>query len=68
MKTIAGLLSVGGSLVLLFQTAALQAAEQVNVNESTNGLIIQTSAEEVTYTSPWLKVSLSLRSPTMTFL
>lgn len=32
------------------------------------GLTVQTTAEEVIYTSPWLKVSLSLRTPTMTFL
>src|ERR1039458_6409005 len=32
------------------------------------GLTVLTTAEEVVYTSPWLKVSLSLRPPTMTFL
>src|ERR1035438_2373501 len=32
------------------------------------GLTVQTTAEEVIYASPWLKVSLSLRTPTMTFL
>ena len=32
------------------------------------GLTLQTTSDEVTYTSAWLKVSFSLRKPTMTFL
>jgi hypothetical protein len=32
------------------------------------GLTVQTNAEEVVYTSPWLKVAFSSRTPTMTFL
>ena len=32
------------------------------------GLSLQTNADEVIYTSPWLKVAFSSRTPVMTFL
>jgi hypothetical protein len=32
------------------------------------GLLLQTTAEETTYTSPWLKVAFSRSDPKMTFL
>lgn len=39
-----------------------------NAPELPHDLAIQTGADEVTYTSPWLKVSFSVREPRMIFL
>jgi len=44
------------------------AGTQIATSAMTQGLTIETTAEAVTYTSPWLKLSFSLQKPLMTFL
>ena len=50
------------------EPSALAVFEPTTESSLPQGLTVLTTAEEVVYTSPWLKVSLSLRTPTMTFL